>query len=201
MRASGQVAQLVEHTTENRSVDSSILSLATTSTSHHCSISARLGLAEDSTEDLLKCELLRSSDDSRPSSCAVTCAKHARSVTDQRGMAVAFLSGTGQREFKIHRTHPCAVFSMRRQSRRGHGARRRSLSLPLPDVRVPLGRTERAARTRSPSRSRVARNACQSQVATASIIRPRNVPAPIPAPSAAAFAMLEPFVFNSSCWI
>ena len=32
----GEVAQLVEHTTENRSVDSSILSLATISNSSAC---------------------------------------------------------------------------------------------------------------------------------------------------------------------
>lgn len=96
---------------------------------------------------------MRSSDDSAPSSHAVTRIKHACFVAVRRGTAVAPLMST--HECQTHGTAPHRVFALWRKSNRRHGPRRGALSLPLPDVRLPMDRARCDTRTRSKKSNRV----------------------------------------------
>ena len=93
---------------------------------------------------------MRSSDDSAPSSCAVTCAEYVCFIAARRGTAVAPLSST--HECQTPETAPRRVFALWWESRRRHAPRRRALSLPMPDVRLPVDRARCDTRPRSEKR-------------------------------------------------
>ena len=143
--------------------------------------------------------IMRSSDDNSPSSRAVTRVEYVCFVVVRRGTAVALFISID--ETPTHRTTPRGVCAMRWKSDRRHGSRRGALSLPMPGVRLPVDRARRETRTRSKKSDRVASvlSRYQSQLAASNANSPRNVPAPMADPTAAAFAMLDPSVFSSSC--
>ena len=103
---------------------------------------------------------MRSSDDTAPSSRAVTRVEHVCFIAVRRGTAVALLMST--HEFQAHGTTPHRVFAMWWKSRRRHGPRRGALSVPLPVVRLPVDRARCDTRTRSAKSERVASALCAS---------------------------------------